>query len=308
MSTQQKFQDMQTTAKGEMRASVKLDHLKTLWFNTGSLCNLSCQNCYIESSPRNDRLSYITKAEVRSYLDEIDQQYPETKLIGLTGGEPFLNPSIIEITELILSQDLEVLILTNAHKVLKRHQQNLLRLKDLYADKLHLRVSLDHHRREVHERERGEGTFEETLSQLKWLSDHRFNLSVAGRALLDEPMDQCLKGYQELFDSRSIDLDVALKCVVFPEMKPEGDVPEITTACWGILGVSPQQMMCSSERMIVKRKGEDIPVVMPCTLLAYDPKFILGTNLKEAQKNVFLNHKFCAQFCVLGGASCSSTK
>src|SRR5690554_2804740 len=123
MSTQQKFQDMQTTAKGERRASVKLDQLKTLWFNTGSLCNLSCQNCYIESSPRNDRLSYISVPEVQNYLDEIDQQHLETKLIGLTGGEPFLNPSIIAITELILSKGLEVLILTNAHKVLKRHQQ-----------------------------------------------------------------------------------------------------------------------------------------------------------------------------------------
>ena len=40
-------------------------------FNTGTLCNLTCRNCYIESSPKNDRLAYITLDEVLVYLDEI---------------------------------------------------------------------------------------------------------------------------------------------------------------------------------------------------------------------------------------------
>ncbi len=40
--------------------------LETLWFNTGTLCNVTCRNCYIESSPRNDRLAYLTRDEVRA--------------------------------------------------------------------------------------------------------------------------------------------------------------------------------------------------------------------------------------------------
>ena len=50
-----KFENQKITAKGEPRASVKLNKLKTLWFNTGTLCNLTCDNCYIESSPKNDK-------------------------------------------------------------------------------------------------------------------------------------------------------------------------------------------------------------------------------------------------------------
>jgi len=61
-----KFQDALLTAKGEQRAQVGLRALETLWFNTGTLCNLACRNCYIESSPRNDRLVYLTAAEVAS--------------------------------------------------------------------------------------------------------------------------------------------------------------------------------------------------------------------------------------------------
>jgi len=36
-----KFQDPFITAKGERRAHVTLEGLKTLWFNTGTLCNLT---------------------------------------------------------------------------------------------------------------------------------------------------------------------------------------------------------------------------------------------------------------------------
>ena len=43
-----KFRDRFVTAKGEARAQVPLRALETLWFNTGTLCNLTCRNCYIE--------------------------------------------------------------------------------------------------------------------------------------------------------------------------------------------------------------------------------------------------------------------
>jgi len=88
-------------------------------------------------------------------------------------------------------------------------------------------------------------------------------------------------------------------------MSEIADVPEITTACWDILNVSPKAMMCSSQRMIVKRKGADKPTVVPCTLLPYDEQFDLGEELLTAEKTVQLNHPHCAKFCVLGGGSCT---
>jgi hypothetical protein len=57
--------------------------------------------------------------------------------------------------------------------------------------------------------------------------------------------------------------------------------------------------------MVVKRKGEAHPVVVPCTLLPYDEQFTLGETLAEAARDVRLNHPHCARFCVLGGASCT---
>ena len=55
-----KFENPKLTAKGEDRATVSLSNPQTLWFNTGTLCNIECVNCYIESSPTNDALVYIT--------------------------------------------------------------------------------------------------------------------------------------------------------------------------------------------------------------------------------------------------------
>src|SRR5246127_1404702 len=106
-----KFQDPFLTATGERRARVPLRELQTLWFNTGTLCNLACEHCYIESSPKNDRLVYLTAAEVAEYLDEIESGALRTSLIGFTGGEPFMNRELPAMLEDVLSRDLAALVL-----------------------------------------------------------------------------------------------------------------------------------------------------------------------------------------------------
>jgi organic radical activating enzyme len=303
-----KFQDKYKTLKGDDRAYVDLQDYQTIWFNTGTQCNLSCKNCYIESTPKNDRLSFITETEVLAYLKEIKENNYPVSMIGLTGGEPFLNPYIIPIIKTVLDEGFEILILTNALNLIKRHHTELEDLKNQYGNKLSLRVSLDHHTESIHEKERGANTFKKTMDEFKYLYDQGFNLSLASRSLSDESMQDSIAGHNALLRSYGIELDLAEKLVVFPEMKSGRDLPEITTACWGILNKSPNDQMCASERMIVKRKGDSKPSVMPCTLLAYDDEFVLGHTLNEADKRVYLNHPFCAEFCVLGGASCSSTK
>ncbi|MFO0986273.1 MAG: radical SAM protein [Alphaproteobacteria bacterium] len=128
-----KFRDPDVTAKGEKRAAVSLAQLETLWFNTGSLCNLACANCYIESSPSNDALAYLTPGEVSTYLDEIAALGWRTREIGFTGGEPFLNPGIVTMLEDALARGFDVLVLTNAMKPMQRHKAALLALKERFG-------------------------------------------------------------------------------------------------------------------------------------------------------------------------------
>lgn len=304
-----KFINPLETKAGEERAFVDLKELKTLWFNTGTLCNLSCENCYIESSPVNDALVYITKSDVEPYLKEIKALSLPTERISFTGGEPFLNKEMITIAEMCLEYGFEVSILTNAYRAIDRHINTLGNLSKKYPKKLFLRISFDHFTEKIHENERGLKTFQRTLEAFKKLEEQDISLSIAGRSLKGESPELALKGYQEMLVLKGIKLKLEFgkTIVIFPEMSPEKDVPEITTKCWNILNKSPDMQMCSTERMIVKRKGALSPVVLPCTLLAYDKQFELGVTLEKSQKRVHLNHPFCAQFCVLGGASCSST-
>ncbi len=183
----EKFRDPIRTARGEPRASVPLRALDTLWFNTGTLCNLTCGNCYIESSPRNNRLAYLTAAEVRSYLDEIARDRLPTSLIGFTGGEPFMNPAIIPMLADVLDRGLDALVLTNAMIPMRHHRAALLDLRARHGDRLRLRVSLDHHTQAVHEAERGARSWQPTIDGLVWLAREGFAVDVAGRRFTVEP-------------------------------------------------------------------------------------------------------------------------
>ena len=146
------------TAKGETRAKVAL---RGRWKRCGSTparcATWTCRNCYIESSPRNDRLAYLTVAEVATFLDEIDARRPgRRRLIGFTGGEPFMNPEIV--------QDAARRAVTRAGcaGADKRHEavcascgHRCWHLREKYGDRLTIRVSLDHHNPAIHEQERG---------------------------------------------------------------------------------------------------------------------------------------------------------
>jgi MoaA/NifB/PqqE/SkfB family radical SAM enzyme len=302
-----KFEDPSLTAKGERRAQVTLKALETLWFNTGTLCNLTCEHCYIESSPKNDRLVYLSAAEVAEYLDEIESRGLGTSLIGFTGGEPFMNPDLPAMLEDVLSRDLTALVLTNAMKPMAKCKPALLRLKERYGDRLTIRVSIDHYGPLIHERERGKRSWAPTIDGLVWLARNGFSLHVASRRLSGEPEDVIRAGFADLFAGLGVPIDAEdpVALMVFPEMDAAADVPEITEACWGILGKSPESVMCATSRMVVKRKGAALPAVIACTLLPYDTRFELGQTLAEASGAVPLNHPHCAKFCVLGGGACS---
>lgn len=303
----EKFRDPAITATGEPRARVGLKSLETLWFCTGTLCNLACKTCYIESSPTNDALVYLSLAEVETYLDEIEAEGLATREIGFTGGEPFMNKDIAAMLESCLERGFEVFVLTNAMRPMRRHEDALSELRARFGAKLTLRVSLDHYRADIHEAERGADSWDKAIAGLKWLSDQRFAIAVAGRHLAAEDDDAARRGYAALFSREGIAIDAANaeRLVLFPEMDAAADVPEITTSCWGVLDVSPDSVMCASSRMVVKHKGDDAPVVAACTLIPYGEDFQMGRTLKEASREVSLNHPHCARFCVLGGASCS---
>jgi uncharacterized Fe-S cluster-containing radical SAM superfamily protein len=298
---------MLVTATGERRASVPLEALRTLWFNTGTLCNVACAGCYIESSPTNDRLAYLSRAEMQAYLREAAVLHPELEEIAFTGGEPFMNRDMPAMMSEALDAGYRVLVLTNAMRPMQRFETEMLQLRRDHGARLTIRVSLDHHTPDRHEAVRGTGTWLPAIAGLRFLSRHGFSVAVAGRKLWDEDEPSLRAGYRGLFAELGVDIDASdpQHLVLFPEMDARPNVPEITESCWGILGKRPSDVMCAGSRMVVKRRDAERPAVVSCTLLPYDQAFELGDTLAEAGRAVHLNHRFCAEFCVLGGGSCS---
>lgn len=219
-----------------------------------------------------------------------------------------MNPDMVAMLEAALARGFEVLVLTNAMRPMRRFEEQLLALRDREGGRLTLRVSLDHHSRPIHEAERGPGTWDKAIDGCRWLSDNGFRLAVAGRSLPGEDDRHARQAYARMFAANGLRVDASSPegLVLFPAMDATADVPEISEACWGILGKTPVSVMCASSRMVVKRKGAPRPVVAACTLIPYDEQFTMGETLGEASGAVRLNHPHCARFCVLGGASCSA--
>ena len=299
-----KFKNPFITADGNKRAFIEAKKIKTLWFNTGTLCNIECKNCYIESSPKNDRLVYLTFEEVKSFIDEAIDKNLGTNEIGFTGGEPFMNKDILKMIEYSLLKNFKVLVLSNAMKPMLNKKENLLKLNH---KNLTIRVSIDHYEKEKHEEIRGKNTFDVMMEGLLWLNQNDFNYALATRLLWGEQEDQLRDNFNKFIDKYNLKLDAKSEqqLVAFAEMDEKSDTPEITTACWNILGKNPDDIMCSWSRMVVKKKGKEKPSVIACTLLPYEDEFDLGENLTNSLQKIYLNHKHCSKFCVLGGSSCS---
>ena len=299
-----KFKNPKFTADGSDRAFVEAEKIKTLWFNTGTLCNIECKNCYIESSPKNDRLVYLTFDEVKNFIDEAIEKNLGTQEIGFTGGEPFMNKDIIKMIEYSLSKGLKTLVLSNAMKPMLNRVEEI---KKVNHKNLTIRVSIDHYEKSKHEDIRGKNTYDIMMKGLKWLDENDFNYALATRLLWNETEEELRKNFGIFVKNNHLKLNTNSKqeLVTFAEMDESVDTPEITTSCWDILKKDPKDIMCSSSRMIVRKKGLKKPSVIACTLLPYDEEFDLGQTLTNSLQKIYLNHKHCSKFCVLGGSSCS---
>ncbi len=299
-----KFKNQKVTADGSNRAFIEARNIKTLWFNTGTLCNIECKNCYIESSPKNDSLAYLTFEEVKSFIDEAIDKNLGTNEIGFTGGEPFMNKDIMKMIDYSLRKRLKVLVLSNAMKPMLNRTKELIKLNH---SNLTIRVSIDHYEKEKHEEIRGKNTYDVMMQGLKWLNENNFNYTLATRLLWNEKEEDLRKNFGTFIKNNNLRLDTnsPKELVTFAEMDEKIDTPEITTSCWDILNKDPNDVMCSWSRMVVRKKNSKNPSVIACTLLPYADEFDLGETLTNSLQKIYLNHKHCSKFCVLGGSSCS---
>ena len=178
------------------------------------------------------------------------------KLIGLTGGEPFMNPYIMDILRYLLENRFKVLLLSNGMRPIEMKFKKLLTLPNL--NNLTIRVSVDHFKKKIHESIRGSNTWKKVINNLIWLSNNDINLNIASKIQPGESENSLREGFHKLFKKIKLSIDSYNKneLIIFPVMNYDEASVEITQDCWGILNKNPDSIMCSNSRMIIKRKDE----------------------------------------------------
>ncbi len=97
------------------------------------ICNLSCEYCFYHDHGRNKKQMTL------KVFDKVLQKKP--KQIYITGGEPFLNPNIIQMIKLAKSQNIKTSIFTNGIVMLK--VLDLTGEKDIFENLNKIIISFD---------------------------------------------------------------------------------------------------------------------------------------------------------------------
>ena len=172
LSKSRKFQNPSITANGQKRAEVMLTDLRTLWFNTGSLCNIACVNCYMGSSPVNNDLVYLSLNDVRRYLDEVEHEGYGLEEVGFTGGEPLVRKDLAKLVRMVsqVSGIEDISLSTNAVLLAEQGPE----LRDAGVSRVN--ISLDSLQAErVDAISRRSGSFERIMKGLEVAEEMQFS-------------------------------------------------------------------------------------------------------------------------------------
>ncbi|MCX4027138.1 radical SAM protein [Endozoicomonas sp. SM1973] len=291
------------TSKGEKRGYIQPRGLDELWFHIGTACNLSCSFCLEGSKPGDNRLQLMRLADVKPFIHEAltlgVQQF------SFTGGEPFVAKDMVKILN-YAAQYKPCLVLTNGTDPVLKRMDSILSLKDTKYP-IAFRISLDYVNSQLHDQERGEGSFVKSLQSLQLLHHNGFKVSIA-RQMVD-PNEDKVKQDQAFYQLLSqYGLPDSINIIAFPNFFQPGstvEVPEISETCMTTYHTeeSRQQFMCAYSKMLVKVSGK--VKVYACTLVDDDKDYEIGNTLTAAlTTRISLKHHRCFS-CFAHGASCS---
>ncbi len=294
--------DWLVTSKGEPRGYIQPEKLTELWFHTGTRCNLACSFCLEGASPRDNRLSEPTLADLKPFI--VEAADVGVSQLSFTGGEPFVNKEFPDILGLAL-EHADCLVLTNGTKPFRDNIKAVEQMAE-QANSLRFRISLDSPDPEEHDRFRGSGMFEMALQTMVRLDKSGFGLSIARHMRPGEDRNEVENQYRAHL--RRVGLPEDMKMIAFPDLAAPGaevSHPEITENCMTTYHTESgrSQFMCSFSKMVLRKESR--MRIYACTLVDDDEDYDLGDDLSASMKSrIMLRHHRCFA-CFSQGTSCS---
>ncbi len=140
------------------------EDLEELWLHVTDLCNLECRHCLVGAGKAcRSRGEELSKDEICGIIDEARSL--GVRRFFFSGGEPFLRRDIFDLIEKVTEKD-QLVILTNG-SMIRKNMENIKKLRN--SDRLLFQISLEGHKKEVHEGLRGKGSFDGALEGIRTL-------------------------------------------------------------------------------------------------------------------------------------------
>ena len=280
----------------------ELESFDELWFQVGgTLCNLSCNHCFISCHPGNDNFGFLDLETIRRYLRESREL--GVKEYYFTGGEPFLNRDMLQVLEETLAIG-PATVLTNGTVFTPSSIKALQAISGESIYSLELRVSIDGYSPETNDPIRGEGTFEKALAGVKMLVEAGFLPIITMAQTWPEEENT------RVFDTFAATLKEAgyqrPRIKILPTLhlgmeaersRPYSQAERISEEM--MEGYDSSQLLCSRSRTVTDRG------VAVCPLLIEAPDAHLGESLEEASGPYRLDQGACYT-CYVHGAICSN--
>ena len=295
--------DARPPPSGRPAPHVALDTLDELWFQVaGTVCNLRCKHCFISCSPENHSFWFMSRPEVRRFLEE-------SKSLGVkeyyfTGGEPFMNRDMGGILRDALSLG-PATVLTNATLIPNRRAERLAELAAESIYTLELRVSLDGVTPRVNDALRGEGAFVRCLEGVGNLVAQGFlPIITAMMSWPEEETDDVLREFRRLLSGIGYErarLKILPPLLIGEEASRTRGYEETEHVTHEMLhGYDLSQLLCTRARLVTAAG------VYACPILLDFPNARVGTTLSEAvHAPVALAESACFT-CYVSGAICSN--
>lgn len=176
--------------RGRLREPAGLETIPArLWLYTNFDCNLACDYCCVRSSPTANRRALG--------LERIGPLVGEAPGAGvtelfLTGGEPFILPDIDAIVRSCVTV-LPTTLLTNG--MLFQRGRRLEALRRMPRDGFALQISLDSPTPELHDRHRGQGSWEKAIAGIRLARAEGFRVRVATTLTEEGSIESELRGF-----------------------------------------------------------------------------------------------------------------
>ncbi len=281
---------------------VELDHLDHLWFQVaGTLCNLTCQHCFISCSPHNHNFGFVTLAEVKARLQE--SLHWGVKEYYFTGGEPFLNREMTPILIETLRYG-PATVLTNATVLKDAWLEELRQAERASRYSLEFRVSIDGFSPETNDPIRGAGTFARAMRGVEQLVAYDFLPIITAARVWPESEDRkVLENFVSVLQaggySRPRIKILPALLLGAEEKRTRGYTPAERVTQEMLEGYDQTQLVCHRSRVITDRG------VWVCPILLDSPEARLGESLEAAGRPYPLRHGACST-CYQHGAICSN--